>query len=82
MLAHGISLTHLKGIEQYKRTFVCTAITYGYFKVPEFRSIFLKQITNKSRAQLPVDLNDPVYSEPARALRINDLVDSCLKQAN
>ena len=50
VLAHGISLMHLKGIEKYKRAFVCTAITIGYFRVPKFRALFLEQVANKSRA--------------------------------
>ena len=73
---------HLKGIEKYKRAFVCTAITIGYFRVPQFRSLFLEQVANKSRAQLQVESGDPIYQEPARALKIEDLVYSCLSSVS
>ena len=41
-LAFGISLMHLKGIDPYKREFVCKSITIGFFRVPKFRAIFLE----------------------------------------
>ena len=44
----------VKGIELYKREFVCKAITLGYFRVPQFRSIFLAQVQKKT---YPVDEN-------------------------
>lgn len=34
VLALGVSLMHLKGIEKMKRDFVCKAIAVGYFRVP------------------------------------------------
>ena len=37
----------LKGIEPFKREFVCKAITIGYFRVPVFRRVFLDQLVNK-----------------------------------
>ena len=44
-LAFGISLMHLKGIDPYKREFVCKSITIGFFRVPKFRAIFLEQVS-------------------------------------
>ena len=44
MLSKGIKLMLVKGIENYKRAFVCKAITIGYFNVPQFRKLFLAQI--------------------------------------
>ena len=41
VLAAGIKLMTLKGIEAYARAFVCKAIVIGYFRIPEFRNIFL-----------------------------------------
>ena len=47
VLAFGISTMGLKGIEPFKREFVCKAITIGYFRVPTFRQVFLDQLVNK-----------------------------------
>ena len=48
VLAFGISTMGLKGIEPFKREFVCKAITVGYFRVPIFRRIFLDQLVAKN----------------------------------
>lgn len=41
VLEMGIKLMLKNGIEPFRRTFVCKAITIGYFRVPAFRKIFL-----------------------------------------
>lgn len=48
VLVLGVKVMLIKGIEPYKRAFVCKAITIGYFRVPQFRSIFLVQVQNKT----------------------------------
>ena len=37
-----------KGVEDYKRDFQCQAFAIGYFRVPAFREVFIKQINYKS----------------------------------
>ena len=41
VLSKGIRLMLVKGIEPFKRAFVCKAMTIGYFNVPQFRKIFI-----------------------------------------
>ncbi len=61
-LAFGISLMHLKGIDVYKREFVCKSITIGFFRVPKFRLVFLEQVSKNNELEVDqhlVDLGAP-----------------------
>jgi len=46
MLEFGLKLMLKKGVEPFRRSFVCKAITIGYFRVPAFRKIFLESIVD------------------------------------
>lgn len=81
-LAHGVHLMHVKGLERYKQDFVCKSITIGYFRVPQFRSIFIDAVQKKSESPdvdryMITDSGSPVVD-----IDINDLVTQCLMQGD
>ena len=44
VLEMSIKSMKQKGVEYYKRNFICTALSMSFFRVPEFQSIFLAQL--------------------------------------
>ena len=71
-----------KGVESFKRKFVCGAFSIAFFRIPEFREVFLKQIEYKStykkthllRKLTSLD-KQIIDDDPSRLLNISDLVD-------
>ena len=43
-LVHATRLINAKGLETYKQLFVCKSITTGFFRVTQFRAIFLEAL--------------------------------------
>lgn len=81
VLEHGINLMHLKGIDKFKREFVCKSITLGYIRVPKFRDIFLDQITEAPRGNLRRSDGASAEDEhrefdPALNLNIDEMIDN------
>ena len=69
---------HLKGIEPCKREFVCKAITLGYFRVHQFRSIFLAQVSFKTHhdKEIGQDLDEEYTRAQAFVPTVNEVMDS------
>lgn len=80
MLVHSIRLLHNKGIDKYKREYVCRAITSGYFKVPQFRSILLEAIEIKNKDTTSGGAED--IQDASKHLVVDDMVASCLLKIN
>lgn len=80
---HSIHLLHNKGIERYKREYVCRAITSGYFKVPQFRSIFLEAVKAKSISNQESNSKaGEKQSSGGLKLDVDEMVAACLLRMN
>ena len=66
----------IKGLEPFKREFVCKAITVGYFRVPQFRSIFIAQIKKKEYDE------EEEKQSTASNIDIDQLVEKCQTNIN
>ena len=52
-LRYSIEKLNRKSVDFYKRDFVVCAVALGFFKIPEFRSAFIKAITKEPFLEIP-----------------------------
>ena len=55
--------------------FVCKSITISFFRVTQFRAIFLEAVCKKSRSEA---YDDELIMDNSRNINIDELVDSCI----
>ena len=61
VLEMSIKSMSQKGVEHYKRDFICTTLAMSVFRVPEFRSMFLSQLE-------PLEVSSPTTTAVVRHL--------------
>ena len=55
--------------------FVCKSITIGFFRVTQFRAIFLEAVCKKSRSEA---YDDELIMDNSRNINIDELIKSCI----